>query len=241
MLKIEGLSYTYPGGSKALQDIQFAVPPGEIFSIMGRSGSGKTTLLKCLGKFLKPDLGRIELHGQDIFTMEERRFRQSVGIVFQNLYLFPHLTVMENMTLAPMQVLKKNKRQAEEEARETLKRLGIETIWPSYPSQISGGQAQRVAIARALILKPQYLLLDEPTSALDVDTTDEFGQWLLDLKAETTFVIVTHDVLFAGKLATSGVLMAEGRIIARGSAREIGKSGEREVPGAEGFGRQEEA
>jgi polar amino acid transport system ATP-binding protein len=229
MLKIEGLSYTYPGGIQALKNIQFKVPPREIFSIMGRSGSGKTTLLKCIVKFLKPDQGRIELHGQDIFAMEERRFRQSVGIVFQNLYLFPHLNVIENMTLAPIQVLKKSKRQAEEEARAILKRLGIETIWQSYPSQISGGQAQRVAIARALILKPQYLLLDEPTSALDVDTTDEFGRWLLALKAETTFVIVTHDVTFAGNIATSGVLMADGEIKARGNAREIGKPQEREV------------
>ncbi len=225
MLKIEGLSYTYPGGLQALKDIQFEVPPQEIFSIMGRSGSGKTTLLKCIVKFLKPDRGKIELHGQDIFQMAERRFRQSIGIVFQNLYLFPHLQVMENMTLAPVQVLKKSKAQAEEEARETLKRLGIEAIWQSYPSQISGGQAQRVAIARALLLKPQYLLLDEPTSALDVDTTDEFGQWLIDLKAETTFVIVTHDVLFARRIATSGVLMADGEIKARGSVKEIGKPG----------------
>ena len=225
MLKIEGLSYTYPGGIQALKNIQFEVPPMQIFSIMGRSGSGKTTLLKCIVKLLKPDQGRIELNGKNIFTMEERRFRQSIGIVFQNLYLFPHLNIIENMTLALVQVLKKNKRQAEEEARETLARLGIENIWQSYPSQISGGQAQRVAIARALILKPQYLLLDEPTSALDVDTTDEFGRWLLDLKAETTFVIVTHDVLFAGKIATSGVLMADGEIKVRGSVKEIGKPG----------------
>jgi ABC-type polar amino acid transport system ATPase subunit len=223
MLKIEGLSYTYPGSAQVLKNIQFEVPPREIFSIMGRSGSGKTTLLKCIVKFLKPDQGRIELYGKDIFVMEERQFRQSIGIVFQNLYLFPHLNVIENLTLAPIWVLNRSKRQAKEEAREILKRLGIETIWKSYPSQISGGQAQRVAIARALILKLQYLLLDEPTSALDVDTTDEFGQWLLDLKAETTFVIVTHDVRFAGKIANDGVLMADGEIIARGNAREIGK------------------
>jgi ABC-type polar amino acid transport system ATPase subunit len=224
MLKIEGLSYTYPGGIQALQNIDFEVPVQEIFSIMGRSGSGKTTLLKCIMKFLQPNQGRIALQGEDIFAMEERRFRQSVGIVFQNLYLFPHLNVIDNMILAPMQVLKKNKKQAEEEAGEILKRLGIEPIRQSYPSQISGGQAQRVAIARALILKPLYLLLDEPTSALDADTTDEFGRWLLDLNAETTFVIVTHDVRFAGKIAHDGVLMADGKIIARGNAREIGKT-----------------
>ena len=215
MLKIEGLSYTYPGGSQVLKNIQFEVPPREIFSIMGRSGSGKTTLLKCMVKFLKPDQGKIELNGKDIFAMEERQFRQSIGIVFQNLYLFPHLKVIENMTLAPMQVLKKSKIPAEEESREILKRLGIEAIWKCYPSLISGGQAQRVAIARALILKPLYLLLDEPTSALDADTTDEFGQWLLDLKAETTFIIVTHDLNFAGKIANDGVLMAAGEIITR--------------------------
>jgi len=107
MLKIEGLSYTYPGGSEALKNIQFEVPPHEIFSIMGRSGSGKTTLLKCMVKFLQPDRGRIELDGNDIFAMAERQFRQSVGIVFQNLSLFPHMKVIENMILAPIQVLKK--------------------------------------------------------------------------------------------------------------------------------------
>src|SRR5574340_374799 len=128
---------------------------------------------------------------------------------------------MENMTLAPVQVLKKERSQAEEEARKTMTRLGIAHIARSYPSQISGGQAQRVAIARALILKPRYLLLDEPTSALDLETTDEFGQWLLDLKEETTFIIVTHDVLFARQVATAGVLMAGGKITARGNDGEL--------------------
>jgi cystine transport system ATP-binding protein len=142
-------------------------------------------------------------------------------VVFQDLYLFPHLTVMENLTLAPVNVLDKQKEAAEEEARKTLVKLGIEEIASAYPANISGGQAQRVAIARALLLKPTYLLLDEPTSALDVTTTEEFGQWLLHLKEETTFVIVTHDVLFANKIAGSGVLLEKGEVIFSGKIKEI--------------------
>jgi ABC-type polar amino acid transport system ATPase subunit len=161
------------------------------------------------------------LHDRDIREIPEVEFRRSIGIVFQDLYLFPHCTVLENMILAPVKVLKRKRREAEEDASGMLRKLGIENIKDSYPSQISGGQAQRVAIARSLLLKPEYLLLDEPTSALDVNTTEDFGRWLVDLKEETTFVVVTHDVLFASKVATSGVLIDEGAVRAQGSIEEI--------------------
>ena len=221
MINIEHLSFTYSSGVEALKDVSIELPRAHIFAVLGKSGSGKTTLLNCLGKFLKPRQGTITCNGQNIYDMNEVEFRRTIGVVFQELYLFPHLTVMENLTLAPMKVLDQEKATAEKKARKSLVKLGIEEIAGAYPAQISGGQAQRVAIARALLLKPTYLLLDEPTSALDVTTTEEFGQWLLHLKEETTFVVVTHDVLFANKIAGSGVLLEKGEVIFSGEIKEI--------------------
>jgi ABC-type polar amino acid transport system ATPase subunit len=221
MINIEKLSYRYSSGVEALKNITIKLPPEHIFAILGRSGSGKTTLLKCLGKFLKPQKGTITYKNQNIYEMKEVDFRRTIGIVFQELYLFPHLKVLENLILAPVKVLRMDRQTAENEARGTLEKLGIIEIADAYPAQISGGQAQRVAIARALLLKPTYLLLDEPTSALDVSTTEDFGHWLLHLKAETSFVIVTHDVLFANSIATSGVLIEKGAVKFSGKISEI--------------------
>jgi ABC-type polar amino acid transport system ATPase subunit len=221
MININSLSYRYSSGVEALQNINIQLPQEHIFAVLGRSGSGKTTLLKCLGKFLKPQRGTITYHKQNIYEMKEIDFRRTIGIVFQELYLFPHLRVLENLILAPVNALRMDRQKAEIEARRTLEKLGIIEITDAYPAQISGGQAQRVAIARALLLKPTYLLLDEPTSALDVSTTEEFGQWLLHLKAETSFVIVTHDVLFANSIATSGVLIEKGVVKFSGKISEI--------------------
>jgi ABC-type polar amino acid transport system ATPase subunit len=221
MLEVSDVSYAYPDGHAALKAIRFALPKAHILAILGESGSGKTTLLKCIGKFLRPQSGKILLNGVDIDQIEERAFRRLIGIVFQQLYLFPHLSVLENMTLAPVNVLRKARKTAREEAIQTLERLRIGEIKDKYPAQISGGQAQRVAIARALLLKPEYLLLDEPTSALDVNTSGDFGRWLVNLKEETTFVVVTHDVLFAGRIATRGVLLAEGEIQTTGTIAHI--------------------
>lgn len=221
MLKTVDLDYTYPDGTQALEKVSIKLPKEHILGILGKSGSGKTTLLKCIGRFLEPQFGKVLLHDENIYTMYEKKLRQSIGIVFQNLYLFPHLTVLENMTLALTKVLGKDEKEANQESMKTLERLGIEEIYDNYPSQISGGQAQRVAIARGLVLKPEYLLLDEPTAALDINTADEFGRWLLDLKEETTFVIVTHDVLFVRKIATEGVLIEEGKVLATGKIEKI--------------------
>ncbi len=224
MLKIENLSFKYPGGILALKDINIDFPKAHILAVLGRSGSGKTTLLRCIGRFLKPSKGTVYLREKNIYEIDELEFRRSIGIVFQNLYLFPHLTVLENLMLAPTKVMKKSSEDAKSEAMETLERLGVGELAESYPSQISGGQAQRAAIARALLLKPEYLLLDEPTSALDLDTTNDFADWLVDLKAETTFIVVTHDIPFASRVATSGVLLEDGKINAEGSIEHILKN-----------------
>ena len=224
MIRVERVSFFYPTGTGALREVSIELPRGEILGILGESGSGKTTLLKCIGRFLRPRTGRITLDDRNIGDITEPEFRRAVGVVFQELYLFPHLTVLGNMTLALRKVLKREKEAAEREAKEMLSRLGIEALGRSYPSQISRGQAQRAAIARALLLSPEYLLLDEPTSALDVKTADDFGRWLVSLKDYTTCVIVTHDLRFAVRVATSGVLLEEGAVRFAGSLDKIIKS-----------------
>lgn len=221
MLKIENVSFRYPDGSMALKDCSFELPRTHILAILGESGSGKTTLLNCIGRFLRPKSGTITLNGRDIGDIGEVEFRRSIGIVFQKLHLFPHLTVLENLILAPTKVLKMDIEEARQEAMSTLERLNIGELSERYPAQISGGQAQRAAIARALVLKPMYLMLDEPTSALDINTTSEFGRWLVNLKEETTFVIVTHDVPFVRGVATRGVLLENGTLSAAGDIETI--------------------
>ncbi|MFW5817317.1 MAG: amino acid ABC transporter ATP-binding protein [Planctomycetota bacterium] len=221
MIRIEDLEYTYESGTQALEHVSVEFPRGTTSAVMGESGSGKTTLLMCLGRFLQPTGGAITLDGDNIFEIPEQTYRKQVGIVFQRLYLFPHMTVRENMTLAPRRVLDVPARQARTEAMDVLDRLGIADLAENYPSQISGGQAQRAAIARGLVLRPEYMLLDEPTSALDANTTDEFAAWLREIHEETNFIIVTHDLPFARKVASQGVYLSDGRVQDTGEVETI--------------------
>lgn len=221
MIQVKNVSYRYPRGTVALDDVTIDFRPEHIFAVLGESGSGKTTLLKCIGRFLRPQEGAIVYDGTSICEMPNAEFRNAIGIVFQQLYLFPHLTVLGNMTLALRKVLGRDAAQADAQARAMLERLGIDELADSYPAEISGGQAQRAAIARGLVLQPAYMLLDEPTSALDVNTTDDFAAWLVELKSTTQFVIVTHDILFARKVATQGVYLSEGRVLDTGSIEHI--------------------
>lgn len=222
MLKLSNVSYTYANADeKALKSINAAFDEGKITAVLGESGSGKTTMLNCIARFIKPQEGEIILDGKNVLDYNEKEFRQRIGVVFQELHLFPHMTVLENLVLAPVKVLEKGREEAEKKAHETLERLGISQLEDSYPSQISGGQAQRVAIARALIMDPEFLLLDEPTAALDINTTDEFARWLLDLRDFTTFIVVTHDIPYASKVAQAAILVENGEIKAQGEADEI--------------------
>ncbi len=221
MIRIEDLEYTYESGTQALEHVSVEFPRGTTSAVMGESGSGKTTLLMCLGRFLQPTGGAITLDGDHIFEIPEQAYRKQVGIVFQRLYLFPHMTVRENMTLAPRRVMNVPARQARSEAMDVLDRLGIADLATDYPSQISGGQAQRAAIARGLVLRPEYMLLDEPTSALDANTTDEFAAWLSEIHEETNFIIVTHDLPFARKVASQGVYLSDGRVQDTGEVETI--------------------
>ncbi len=222
MIEISNLHFSYSDNEPVLNNINASFDDdGSISAIIGESGSGKTTLLKCLGRFIVPQSGKIIVKGNEIHSIDEKAFRKMVGIVFQHLYLFPHLTVMGNLTLAPEKVLKIPLKAAQEKGFTILKRLGLDHLAKSYPAQLSGGQAQRVAIARALVLDPDYLLLDEPTSALDINTTRDFGNWLVHLQERTKFIIVTHDLPFVHDIATHGILIKNGSVVVEGDIGEI--------------------
>lgn len=215
MINIESVSYTYKGSdTPAICDIsiQFDFSQNSIISVLGESGSGKTTLLQCMAGFLRPQKGNILIDGKNIRSMREKEFRSKVGVVFQKLNLFPHMTVLKNMTLALNRVQSVNPEDASEMCDKMLNRLQIHELKDMYPAQLSGGQAQRVAIARALVLKPRYLLLDEPTSALDLNTTEDFSVWLRSLHETTSFVIVTHDIPFARSVSKDAVLIENGKV-----------------------------
>lgn len=216
MIRIRDLHHTYPSGTAALAGVDLDLESGDVRAIVGRSGSGKTTLLMCLAGFVQPSAGSIELDGDELRAIPEAELRRRLGVVFQGFHLFPHLSVLDNLVLAPVRTLGVEPLAAHEAARTSLERLGLAELEDSYPQQLSGGQAQRVAIARALLLQPRYLLLDEPTSALDHRSTSELAQWLLDLREETTFIVVTHDSDFAREVAATAVAMADGRVIAEG-------------------------
>lgn len=221
MISVRDLSHRYPGGTTALAGVNVEFQRDGTSAVLGESGSGKTTLLMCLARFLNPRRGTITLDGTDIREIPEREFRGKVGVVFQKLHLFPHLTVLQNMTLAMVHVQGRDRSEASAEAEAMLERLVISGVKDSYPFQISGGQAQRVAIARALLMKPDFLFLDEPTSALDARTTEDFAQWLCSLREQTNFVVVTHDILFARSVAGYGVYLSGGRVLDTGNIEQI--------------------
>ncbi len=221
MIEVKNLSYTYNDGNEALKSISVSFPEEHIFAVTGMSGSGKTTLLNCLARFIQPQQGEILLNGEDIRQMDEKTFRSNIGVVFQRLNLFPHLTVLENLSLAPVKLGKGSKKAVIRDARDMLERLGIPELASHYPAQISGGQAQRVAIARGLMLKPRVMLLDEPTSALDARTSQEFSEWLRELRSDTGFIIVTHDLPFAELAASKGIFMSGGVIVKSGPIRDV--------------------
>ncbi|MER1299512.1 amino acid ABC transporter ATP-binding protein [Ligilactobacillus salivarius] len=201
MLELRNISKSF-GDKVILNNLNLEVKDGEILCIVGQSGGGKTTLLRCISGLEKIDGGQILIDGQvfDPYTNENND--SVIGVVFQEYNLFPHLTVLQNVTLAPTMVLKKKKEIAENEAKNLLNGLALEGKEGLYPFQLSGGQKQRVAIARALAMKPQILCYDEPTSALDPGLTATVKDIVLNLKKEgMTQIIVTHDMDFAEEIA----------------------------------------
>ncbi len=212
------------GDFQALKDIDLVVGRQEVVVVIGPSGSGKSTLIRCVNRLEKHDRGRIVVDGvelsDDIRNIQE--IRRDVGMVFQSFNLFPHLTVLENVTLAPRQVRRRSKKEAEERAMEILERVKIPEQANKYPAQLSGGQQQRVAIARALAMEPKVMLFDEPTSALDPEMIKEVLDAMIDLARQgMTMVVVTHEMGFAREVADRIVFMAEGQIVEVGTPRHF--------------------
>lgn len=219
MIKVDNLTKKF-GNNEVLRNISTVIGQGEVVSIIGPSGSGKSTFLRCLNMLETPTSGKIVIDEQDLTDSKTpvNKMRQRIGMVFQHFHLFPHLTVLENLTYAPMKAKGVNKQVAEEKARELLKRVGLSEKETAYPSSLSGGQKQRVAIARALAMEPELMLFDEPTSALDPEMVKEVLDVMKDLaKSGMTMVVVTHEMGFAREVADRilfldhGVLLEEGK------------------------------
>ncbi len=216
--------YYYNGNLKAVDDVSYSIAKGDVTAIIGPSGSGKSTFLRCLNLLEIPTSGEVIFDGTDITKAKKNidEHRRKMGMVFQHFNLFPHKTVLQNMTLAPMKVKKMSKEQAEAKAMQLLKRVGLEDRANAYPIQLSGGQKQRVAIVRALMMEPQVMLFDEPTSALDPEMVGEVLEVIREL-ADTgmTMVIVTHEMGFAREVAKRVVFMADGKIVEEGTPDQI--------------------
>ena len=212
------------GNQKALNNVSLEIGEGDVLCIIGPSRSGKSTFLRCLNLLEVPDSGQIFFEGVDITDkkVDINRHRRKMGMVFQLFHLFPHLTVMKNLTLAPMKLLGKSAKEAENEARQLLKRVGLADREDAYPDQLSGGQKQRIAIVRALCMKPEVMLFDEPTSALDPEMVKEVLEVMRELANERmTMVVVTHEMGFAREVASKVIFMADGMIMETGTPEEI--------------------
>jgi polar amino acid transport system ATP-binding protein len=215
------------GNLEVLKDISVDVREGEVVCIIGPSGSGKSTFLRCLNALEVIDGGSISILGQNISDPKcnINKARENIGMVFQSFNLFPHLTVMENITLAPIDLKKMSKKDAEEMALALLKKVGIDHKQDEYPNMLSGGQKQRVAIARALAMNPKIMLFDEPTSALDPEMVGEVLKVMKDLAKEgMTMVVVTHEMGFAKEVADRVIFMDQGYIMEEGTPMEVFES-----------------
>ena len=225
LIEVEGLKKHYNGGAvKALDGVNAEIKKGEVVVIIGPSGSGKSTFLRSLNLLELPTSGHIVFDGEDITKpkVNINLHRMKMGMVFQHFNLFPNMNILKNMTLAPMQLLKRSKAEAEEKAMSLLKRVGLEDRAEAYPNQLSGGQKQRVAIVRALCMQPEVMLFDEPTSALDPEMVGEVLDVMKALAAEgMTMVVVTHEMGFAREVADRVLFMDGGVIIEENTPEEI--------------------
>jgi len=225
LIEVKGLSKIYNGGKiVALDNVTTGIEKGEVVVVIGPSGSGKSTLLRSLNRLEDPDGGEIVFEGTNILSKKTdiNKMREKMGMVFQQFNLFPHMTVLKNMTIAPMKLLKMSKEEAEKNAMNLLERVGLSDRAGAYPSQLSGGQKQRVAIVRALMMNPDVMLFDEPTSALDPEMVGEVLDVMKSLAKEgMTMVVVTHEMGFAREVADRVIFMADGAIEEEGTPDEI--------------------
>lgn len=225
LLRVEGLEKHFEGGNvKALCGVTAEVRRGEVVVVLGPSGSGKSTFLRCLNLLERPDAGKVIFNGVDITKnkVDIDHHRQKMGMVFQHFNLFPHMTVLDNMTLAPVRLKKKSRAEAEEKARGLLARVGLPDRASAYPGQLSGGQQQRIAIVRALCMEPEVLLFDEPTSALDPEMVGEVLSVMGDLARDgMTMVVVTHEMGFAREVGSRAIFMDGGAIVEEAPPKEL--------------------
>jgi ABC-type polar amino acid transport system ATPase subunit len=219
VIKVENL-YKKFGDTEVLKNISTSIETGEVVSIIGPSGSGKSTFLRCLNLLEVPTDGKVWIYDQEITDPKTNimKVRQDIGMVFQHFYLFPHKTVLENLTYAPMKVKGESRQEAEGKARELLARVGLKEKESAYPNNLSGGQKQRVAIARALAMGPKLMLFDEPTSALDPEMVKEVLSVMQDL-AQTgmTMAVVTHEMGFAREVADRVMFLDDGVLLEEGT------------------------
>lgn len=211
-------------GVSVIRDISFSVEQGEILAIIGPSGSGKSTFLRCMNLLERPTSGQIIFDGIDITDPKTdiNKVRQHMGMVFQHFNLFPHKTIMENITLAPVRLKLMKSEEAKEEALRLLKLVNLEEKADAYPGQLSGGQKQRIAIVRSLAMKPKMMLFDEPTSALDPEMVGEVLEVMKNLADQgMTMAVVTHEMGFAKEVGTRVMFMDEGRILEQGTPEDI--------------------
>ncbi|WP_174521065.1 amino acid ABC transporter ATP-binding protein [Janibacter corallicola] len=216
--------HKYFGKNEVLKGIDFHVDQGEVVCVIGPSGSGKSTLLRCVNRLEEPTSGTILVEGVDITDPETEldQVRTRIGIVFQQFNLFPHLTVLRNLTLAQQRVKKRSKSEAEEIARRNLEKVGMGDRESAYPGQLSGGQQQRIAIARALSMDPDMMLFDEPTSALDPELVGDVLDVMRTLANEgMTMMVVTHEMGFAREVGDRLVFMDGGVVVEQGDPREV--------------------
>ena len=226
LIKVENLEKDY-GVVKAIDNISTEIKKGEVVVIIGPSGSGKSTFLRCLNLLDMPTGGKVLFKGENLMdkNVDIDKLRQKMGMVFQHFNLFPHMTILANMTIAPMKLQNKSKKEAEELALRLLDRVGLKDRANAYPSQLSGGQKQRVAIVRALCMQPEVMLFDEPTSALDPEMVGEVLEVMKDLAKEgMTMAVVTHEMGFAKEVASRVMFIDGGKILEQGTPQEIFES-----------------
>ncbi|SDB68260.1 amino acid ABC transporter ATP-binding protein [Butyrivibrio sp. INlla16] len=222
-IKVQNLKKCY-GSLEVLSDISAEIHKGEVVCVIGPSGSGKSTFLRCLNKLEKVTSGTVVIDGKDITQKQINinHVRENIGMVFQHFNLFNNLNILDNLTLAPVQLKKCSKDEAVKRAKKMLEKVGLADKESSFPSQLSGGQKQRVAIARALCMEPDIMLFDEPTSALDPEMVGEVLQVMKDLAADgMTMVIVTHEIGFAREVADRVIFMDAGYIVEEGTPQEV--------------------
>lgn len=225
IISVKDLVKEYNGGKvTALDHCNLDVKQGEVVAIIGPSGSGKSTLLRSLNLLEEPTAGEIYFEGVNLASkdVDINKHRQKMGMVFQHFNLFPHKTVLENITMAPLALKLKTQKEAEENARKLLERVGLAEKASEYPNMLSGGQKQRIAIVRALAMEPEVMLFDEPTSALDPEMVGEVLDVMRELAAEgMTMIVVTHEMGFAREVSDRVIFMSDGRIVEEGTPSEI--------------------